>query len=95
MSENIWNERYAQPGLVYGTEPNAFLVSVADLSVRDLEVRTVLLDALDSARLELDVWVLNLSLDAQEAQILSINDSRATSEGIASIRSSVPTAVVN
>lgn len=25
----MWNERYAQPGYAYGTEPNGFLVSVA------------------------------------------------------------------
>ena len=30
MSANMWDERYAQPGLAYGAEPNAFLVSVAD-----------------------------------------------------------------
>lgn len=26
----MWNERYSQPGYAYGTEPNEFLVSVAD-----------------------------------------------------------------
>jgi len=25
----MWNERYAQPGFAYGTEPNEFLVSAA------------------------------------------------------------------
>lgn len=26
----MWDERYSEPGFAYGTEPNAFLVSVAD-----------------------------------------------------------------
>jgi SAM-dependent methyltransferase len=30
MSANPWDERYAQPGLTYGAEPNDFLVSVVD-----------------------------------------------------------------
>src|SRR4030067_509323 len=29
MSTDFWNSRYAEPGYAYGTEPNAFLVSVA------------------------------------------------------------------
>lgn len=29
--EGMWNERYAQPGFAYGTQPNAFLRAQADL----------------------------------------------------------------
>jgi SAM-dependent methyltransferase len=30
LLEGMWNERYSEPGYAYGTEPNGFLVSVAD-----------------------------------------------------------------
>lgn len=29
MQSNQWDERYSEPGFIYGTEPNEFLVSVA------------------------------------------------------------------
>lgn len=30
MDRELWDERYAEPGFVYGTEPNEFLASVAE-----------------------------------------------------------------
>jgi SAM-dependent methyltransferase len=30
MNGPVWNKRYGEPGFAYGTEPNAFLASVAD-----------------------------------------------------------------
>jgi SAM-dependent methyltransferase len=30
MDNSMWNQRYSQPGFAYGTDPNAFLVSVAE-----------------------------------------------------------------
>ena len=30
LFEPMWNERFSEPGYAYGTEPNEFLVSVAD-----------------------------------------------------------------
>ena len=30
MNNRSWNERYSEPGFAYGTEPNAFLASIAN-----------------------------------------------------------------
>ena len=36
--ENMWNQRYSEPGFAYGTDPNDFLVSCAPLIKPEAEV---------------------------------------------------------
>jgi len=82
MSTEFWNARYREPGYAYGTEPNAFLASKADLlkpgmtalAVADGEGR----NGVWLAGLGLDV----LSVDASEVGLRKTREL-AASRGVA------------